>query len=338
MDNKEILNRIFMITERLIIFDGIDDVFNHILKTSIALTGADAGTIRLFDIEDGNLKIVKGQGVTEEFLSQAPLRIGEGVIGKALEAGEVFVTTDISRENDCRYPELAKNNLIQAVLCVPMKNREKVIGCITVYKKNSDQFNEKDQILLSIFSTEAVEAVEKSRLINELQLNAQSDSLTGTLNKRSLFNQLDIELERSKRYKENLAVLFIDLDGFKDFNDRHGHLLGDKLLYDITRIFKKCCRKVDIIGRFGGDEFVVIAPNTGAGGAETLAKKICREVDAFRFFEENNDNFVKITCSIGVSLYAGEAIGSSDLLQMADRAMYDSKKSGKNCVTMGEFN
>ncbi len=327
-----------MITERLIIFDGIEDVFTHIIKTSIALTGADAGTIRLFDVEDGSLKIVKSQGVSEEFLSQDPIRVGEGVIGKAIEAGEIFVTADILKEADCRYPELAQNDLIKSVLCVPMKTKEKVIGCITVYKKNNNRFNDKDQILLSIFSSEAVEAVEKSRLINELQLNAQNDSLTGTLNKRSLFDQLDIELERSKRYGENLSVLFIDLDGFKNFNDRHGHLLGDKLLYDITRIFKKCCRKVDIIGRFGGDEFVIIAPNTGADGAETLAKKICKEVDSFRFFGEDNGDFVKITCSIGVSLYSGEAVSSADLLQMADRAMYDSKKSGKNCVTMGDVN
>ena len=330
--NNTELDRIFMISERMIVFDGLDDVFEHIVKTAVALTQAEAATIRVFDIETGTLNIVKGYGVTEGFLSQPPIRVGEGITGTVVQTRKSFTTTDVTTDPLCKNNELAHLEGIQSAICVPMNTKDSCIGCITVYRKTKDPFSDHELMLLSIFSTEAVQAVEKSQLLNELKAQATQDPLTGLWNKKSLINKLGIEMERGKRHQQTLAVMFIDLDGFKKFNDEHGHLMGDKLLHDFTKILKECSRKIDIIGRFGGDEFIIIAPQTDIEGANNLAEKLRSATSEHEFLSSEIDVYTHISCSIGITIQEEDS-NIDKLLVQADQALYASKNNGRNQVT-----
>lgn len=335
MTDEQVLNRIFMISERMIVFDGLDDVFEHIVKTAVALTHAEAATIRIFNIDTGNLEIVKGYGVTEGFLSQPPVKVGEGITGQVVKNGQPFFTTDISREATCKHSELAQLEGIRSVIAVPMKTRESSIGCITVYRKTREPFENHELLLLSIFSSEAVQAVEKARLLTELKRQATFDPLTGLLNKRTFVSKLQVERDRCLRHKQNMAVMFLDLDGFKPYNDTYGHLLGDKLLHDFTSILKEHCRKIDIIGRFGGDEFVIIAPQTDATGAYTLGQKLCDAVSHYSFLTSDIGKAFKTSCSIGITtMDHSTPVSGEQLLEQADKALYLSKRNGKNQVTI----
>jgi len=332
---NEALDRIFMISERMIVFDGLDDVFEHIVKTAVALTQAEAATIRVFDIETGTLNIVKGYGVTEGFLSQPPIRVGEGITGTVVQTRKSFSSTNVADDPVCKHNELARLEGIRSIISVPMNTKNSSIGCITVYRKSQDTFTDHELMLLSIFSTEAVQAVEKSQLLKELKAQATQDHLTGLWNKKEFTNKLALEIERNKRHNQSLAVMFIDLDEFKSFNDTHGHLMGDKLLHDFTKILQQHCRKIDIIGRFGGDEFVIIAPQTNRDGASKLAMKLCHATANHNFLNSKVGTYTNINCSIGVTIQSSKSTVNS-LLEEADKALYESKKNGRNQVTLFE--
>ena len=338
MTDNQVLDRIFMITERMIVFDGLDDVFEHIVKTAVALTHAEAATIRIFDMNSGNIEIVKGFGLTEGFISQPSIRIGDGITGRVVQTGKPFHSPEVSKETLCRNSELADLEGIRSIICVPMKNKDSSIGCITVYRKTNEAFEDHELLLLSIFAAEAVQAVEKARLLSELHQQATRDTLTGLNNKRAFLEKLSAELDRRQRNNQALSLMFLDLDDFKSYNDTHGHLMGDKLIHDFTQILTQHCRKIDILGRFGGDEFVICAPQTDKAGAKVLSEKLIHEIQNHQFLTSISDQFHQTTCSIGVTVCQPNDDSSlEEILDRADKALYQSKKNGRNQATIWEM-
>ncbi|MBI3592566.1 MAG: sensor domain-containing diguanylate cyclase [Nitrospirae bacterium] len=330
--SDDILDKIFFITERVVVFDGIDDVFEHIVKTSAMLTRAEAATIRIFDMNRGDLRIVKGFGVSSGFLSQPPVKLGEGITGRVVLEGKPFLTNNVTKVSHCVHKELARLEEIKALMSIPLKTRENTIGCITVYRKKEESFTEHDLLLLSIFATQVTEAVEKTQLLEEMKKQAMFDPLTGLYNKAALLKELDSGIKLALRHGYDMSIMFIDIDDFKKFNDTHGHLLGDKLLSDFSKIMKKNCRKTDIVGRFGGEEFVIITPHTTKKGVLALAGKLKKSIRAHKFVGQNKE--VCITFSAGVSAFNEDGLDATELLKKADDAMYRSKKAGKNRITL----
>ena len=328
----DVLNRIFSISERIVAFDGIDDIFEHIVKTVTLLTGAEAATIRVFDLSTGKLKIAKGFGLSSGFLSQPPIKIGEGITGKVVLDGKPFLTSNVLEVGHCVHKELAMLEGIRAVMSIPLKIKKGAFGCITVYKKTPDPFTEHDILVSSIFASQIAEVIEKMYFIEELKIQATFDSLTGVYNKNALIKELNSEIKLTLRHGHETSIIFIDIDNFKDFNDTHGHLLGDKLLADFAGLLRQHCRKTDMIGRFGGEEFVAVALHTDKAGALGLADKMRETVSSHKF--TGKDEHVCITFSAGISSMPEDGTEATEVLEKADDAMYQSKRNGKNCVTI----
>jgi len=173
---------------------------------------------------------------------------------------------------------------------------------------------------------------ERIRMMEKLQKLAVTDGLTKLYNSRSFYSQLEMEVDRFNRYKHPLALLLLDLDHFKDYNDTYGHLEGDKILVHFSQIIKSCLRANDTAYRYGGEEFTVILPETGGDEAGTVAQRIRAALEAERFTPVNGKK-VKITISIGVTEYQPKE-ELSTFIQRADRAMYRSKQKGRNMVSM----
>jgi len=173
---------------------------------------------------------------------------------------------------------------------------------------------------------------ERVRMMEKLQKLAVTDGLTKLYNSRSFYSQLETEVDRFNRYKHPLALLLLDLDFFKDYNDNYGHLEGDKVLVRFSQIIKSCLRTNDSAYRYGGEEFTVILPETAGAEARTVAQRIRSALEAERFSPENGQD-VQITISIGVTEYHGEE-ELSTFIQRADKAMYISKQNGRNKVSM----
>lgn len=173
---------------------------------------------------------------------------------------------------------------------------------------------------------------ERVRMMKKLQKLAVTDGLTKLYNSRSFYSQLETEVDRFNRYKHPLALLLLDLDHFKEYNDSYGHLEGDKILVRFSQIIKSCLRTNDSAYRYGGEEFTVILPETAGPEANTVAQRIRSSLEAERFSPGNGQD-AQITISIGVTEYQ-EKEELSTFIQRADKAMYVSKQNGRNKVSM----
>jgi len=173
---------------------------------------------------------------------------------------------------------------------------------------------------------------ERIRMMEKLQRLAVTDGLTKLYNSRSFYSQLETEVDRFNRYKHPLALLLLDLDHFKDYNDNYGHLEGDKVLVRFSQIIKSCLRTNDSAYRYGGEEFTVILPETAGAEARTVAQRIRAALETERFYPQDSKE-VRITISIGVTEYHPKE-ELSTFIQRADKAMYLSKQNGRNKVSM----
>ncbi len=172
---------------------------------------------------------------------------------------------------------------------------------------------------------------ERVRMMEKLQRLAITDGLTKLHNSRSFYSQLEVEVDRYNRYKHSLSLLLLDIDWFKNYNDTFGHLEGDKVLVQISRMIKSCLRKLDTAYRYGGEEFTVILPETSCEEAILVAERI-RNVVQEEVFRPEKGKEISITISVGATQY-NENEELSTFIQRADKAMYHSKQKGRNQVT-----
>jgi diguanylate cyclase (GGDEF)-like protein len=169
-------------------------------------------------------------------------------------------------------------------------------------------------------------ALEEARL--EAENLARFDVLTGVLSRRALLEVLDTEVERATRYGSALACLMLDLDHFKKFNDTYGHQFGDKVLHQIAGVISEHCRTNDYLGRYGGEEFLIILPETRMDGATTFAERV-RSAVAETSLEQNEE---RVTVSIGVAEWRNGDGSASKLIFQADQALLQAKAAGRNRV------
>jgi diguanylate cyclase (GGDEF)-like protein len=167
----------------------------------------------------------------------------------------------------------------------------------------------------------------------ELREKANRDSQTGLYNKGFILEQLDYHIELAKRSDDAMALLMIDIDHFKNVNDTHGHLGGDEVLRELTAIFRERMRAVNIAGRYGGEEFVIIAPMSNFESARHMAERLRKTVEEHVFRWRVRE--IRITISIGVSIWNKHVRSGKEMIQIADDAMYEAKKDGRNRVVMG---
>jgi diguanylate cyclase (GGDEF)-like protein len=158
------------------------------------------------------------------------------------------------------------------------------------------------------------------------------DDLSGLFNQRYLEVALDRELKRAERYASHLSIIFLDIDSFKQINDTYGHLVGSSVLKEMGALLKKSVREVDVVIRYGGDEYTIILVETGCDIAGTVAERIRTLVESHVFLASDGYN-IRITCSIGYSCCPDDTMSKQELLEMADQAMYAGKTRGKNCVS-----
>ena len=164
---------------------------------------------------------------------------------------------------------------------------------------------------------------------DRLEKLSVTDGLTGLFNHRHFWNLLNTELTRVNLHGANLALVLLDLDDFKRVNDKFGHAVGDQLLVTVANVLRETIRDTDIVARYGGEEFAVLLPDTDESGVQQVAEKVRASIEAIRFSVAETDIILKVTVSIGVSVFRGNR---REFFNAADRALYQSKAAGKNCV------
>jgi two-component system, cell cycle response regulator len=167
----------------------------------------------------------------------------------------------------------------------------------------------------------------------DLEALSATDDLTGLLNHRALQQRLRDEFARAQRYNEPLAVLMIDIDQFKEINDHHGHLFGDHVLTEVAGILRESVREVDVCARYGGDEFMVLLPQTHFSGSLTVADRIWRTVSTREF--KDGKSSAHATVSVGISFFPNKNVATVEqLADLADQALYQAKREGRNRICL----
>jgi diguanylate cyclase (GGDEF)-like protein len=198
----------------------------------------------------------------------------------------------------------------------------------------AETFTREDAQLLWIISLVAENMLTRESAHEGLMRFAFTDFLTGLKTRGYFEQQLELEIKRSERKKQRFALLMIDIDRFKMLNDRHGHRVGDQILRDVASILIKDMREVDTVARYGGDEFVIILPETSGSGALFVAQRLRKAVEQAKFFAGSPNQVELLSLSIGIAVFDTDAQFRRDLIEFADAALYAAKSQGRNQVVL----
>jgi len=269
---------------------------------------------------------------------------GEPVIPMKLRRDSAIVTwlarenAPLSRDFIDVAPEFkglwgAEKNALDAPeieVLFPMKSKGNLIGILALSKKHPRGFYSSDDTdLLVTLANEAAVVVENAQLYAEAKERANTDELTGLFNHRCFHQRLVEEIARCSRFGEIFSLLFIDLDFFKEYNDIHGHLQGDEILKQTSQHIKNSVRSIDIVFRYGGDEFAVILPQTPIDGARKTGERIRRRIEA-----QMDLKGVQLTCCVGIASWPTDGVMREEFIRAADAALYYAKQTGRDrtCV------
>jgi diguanylate cyclase (GGDEF)-like protein len=254
-----------------------------------------------------------------------------GLLGSVIEEGTSIVVENLHHTS--AMPEIRRFidefGLI-SLIATPIRTKDGIIGAFLSLSAAPRMLGEEDLATAADLAEFTGLAVENARLVSELQRSAITDSLTGVYNTRFFNEVLNREAARAERYQSPLALLMIDVDGFKIVNDTYGHVVGNKVLTQLSRVLEHTVRNTDLVFRCGGDEFGVVLPGTTMIGAMRTADKILQKVQSSQILTSLGYNF-PLTVSIGVSEYK-TGTHFETLVAEADQALYASKRSSKNCV------
>jgi diguanylate cyclase (GGDEF)-like protein/putative nucleotidyltransferase with HDIG domain len=255
-------------------------------------------------------------------LSGLNIPIGQGLSGWVAQNKKPVLNGNPALEPG--YPrEPGEFAPLRSALAVPLESPEAVVGVLTLYHASKEAFTSDHlRILLAIRSRIAL-AIENALRFQQAESSATTDYLTGLPNARSLFLHLDQELARCKRNQSSLTVMVCDMDGFKQVNDRFGHLEGNRVLVRFAQMLKRSCREYDYVARMGGDEFVVVAPGLTAEASASKAENL-RQLVRQAGLEVCGENVLSL--SIGQAVYPDCDLAAEDLLAEADRRMYVEKR------------
>lgn len=252
-------------------------------------------------------------------------------ISQMAETGCPCVIDDVQAFEWRRNPQTA---WVRSYLGAPVLIKGELAGFLGLYSRQTAFFTPEHAAHLTAFANQAADAIEKAQLIEKLTRLSITDGLTGVYNHRYFMERLEGEAERTRRYGYALCVMMLDGDDFKKVNDTYGHLAGDRVLCDISRLCQDKLRKFDLIGRYGGDELVVLLPSTALPKALVVAERLRRAVARNKLVVEGGR--VTVTISIGVAQWIAGQDNVTTLLTRADNALYRAKQRGKNQVVADE--
>lgn len=254
--------------------------------------------------------------------------INNSFLKNAIEKGESIIDNDVNPDN---Y-EFTRGRNVKSLLCVPLQIKGTKHGLILIEHNIPGAFSDSNIRLLEIITQQVSIAMDNARLYNQLQDYANTDGLTQVHNRIYFQKRLSEELNQAKKEGYDVSVIMYDIDYFKKFNDKYGHLFGDIVLKSLASLVKNSIRKNDIVARFGGEEFIIMLPHTNAEGAYEKAEYLRQKIS--NFIIKDNEHSASVTVSMGVSSFPEIADTEELLLKSADAALYQAKGRGRNCVVI----
>ncbi len=309
------------------------EILNVIMEKVSLLLKPRTWSLLLVEEETGELAFEIAVSPAADRLKGIRLRAGEGIAGWVALHGEPLLIPDVRQDSRfARQVDKAVDFDTRSIVCVPVKSRNRILGVVELINSLEDgDFSEADLKILSTIADYAAIAIENAHYVQKVRELVITDDLTGLYNARHLHELLDYEVERAKRYGADLSLVFIDLDHFKNVNDTYGHLVGSRLLTEIGHLIHNHIRKVDMAARYGGDEFVIVLPNTSKEGAIAMVTKLRQKIREHDFLAGDGCR-IRVTASFGIASFPEDAQNKHDIIRLADRAMYDVKETTRDAI------
>jgi diguanylate cyclase (GGDEF)-like protein len=313
----------------------LQKILQTVMEKISDLLQPDTWSLLMLDDATQELHFEIAIGAGADKLKDIKLKVGEGIAGWVAQTGEPVLVEDVKRDPrfTARIDEVTQTDT-RSVVCVPIKGKEKVLGVIELVNcLGRESFRAEDIPILKSLADYAAIALENARYVQRIHELTITDDCTALYNARHLNFVLDAEIYRSTRYGYEFSVIFLDLDHFKQVNDTHGHLVGSKLLWMIGDLIKGHLRLIDYAFRYGGDEFVVLLPQTTKQNSLMVVRRLKDLLNSKVFFGDEGLN-IKVTASFGVASFPADGRTRRELLRMADEAMYLVKNTTRNSIAV----
>ena len=311
----------------------LDQVLRTIMEKIDEFLRPDNWSLLLLDETTQELYFELAVGKASQALKDVRVKVGQGIAGWVAQNGEAVVVTDTSKDTRFfgKVDEKTKMET-QSIVAVPVKFRDTCLGVIELINCiGPDGFDPRDLKLLEALSDFAAIALENARHVKRIHELTITDDCTSLYNARHMGFILETEIYRSQRYNYEFSLVFIDLDHFKQVNDTHGHLVGSRLLAEIGNALKSHCRLIDFAFRYGGDEFVILLPQTSKENALNVARRLHKLIRGTTWLDDAGLR-VRVTPSVGVASYPVDSRTKEGLLHLADEAMYLVKNTNRDSV------
>jgi diguanylate cyclase (GGDEF)-like protein len=282
--------------------------------------------IGILDYATKDIEIKAEAGTTSLALGKR-IPVGTGILGRVARTGGSALVQNIGQGHLLGVlPES------RAVLCLPITYGETLLGVLNVESRDENAFAPQDVLILNTLADLLATALHNSFVFQKLQQQSITDGLTGIKTRRFFWEALSSEWKRASRSGRPFSVVLIDLDKFKEVNDGLGHLEGDLVLARVGRLLEQKCRQSNVVARYGGDEFIILMPETGIDQAQVLAERLRLWLATDPMLEEH-----QITGSFGVASFPVHGFTAEDIIRVADAGMYISKHAGGNQVRSAEL-
>jgi len=306
----------------------------------------DRGFIFNLEEEKGEkvLKYMEGVGVATDYLAKKIYYVesrlynmlgsrSDGVIPRTFTRNRSYLVKDAPNDYNCDQDLVEKLNL-KSFIAVPLSMRDKSTGVLVVDRcKSGLPITENDEHALRLFAGYAAIAISHARMFEEVERLSIIDGMTGSYNHRYFRQTFGEYLHLARRYDHELSMIMIDVDNFKQVNDRYGHQAGDAVLVKIVEVMGGVLRVVDILARYGGEEFAIILPEVCREGTRKAAERLRSIVEETKF--EVPGETLSVTISLGIATFREDGSEIDTLIKIADARLYEAKRSGKNKVFIG---
>ena len=333
LGDKDFRIRISKLFKQINITSKENELLDEAKELCRAYLRYDKLTITFPKSNSSEAKVKMIDGFNEDSKLGDIIEIDNTLHGLPYKSGEIINSSNWME----KYPvkgRFIKGDIQQynfnSILSIPIKYNNNILGVISIERLEESIFSDKDVQFLELLTDTMGSILTWKNEYQKMYKSAIHDGLTDLLNHKAYKERLAEELSRAKRFKQNLVLLILDLDKFKRINDTYGHLYGDYVLMEVSRILKDSVRNIDICARYGGEEFAIVLVNTDVENARPVAERIIEKVSEFHFNKDGIEE--NMTISAGMSEYPIHSIEMKKLIAHADLAMYKVKKNGGNAV------
>ncbi len=317
----------------------LDSLLRSIMAKMEEFFGPEHWSLLMVEEETGELYYALSTGLDESLLHDLRIKQGEGIAGYVAATGNPLVVADVSADPDwSRYAQAHPELSLRSIACLPIRHGERTLGVLQLNNSKLDLLPESSIAFLRVLCDYAAIALENARHVKLIAHLSITDDCTGLFNARHLYTLLEQEISKQVSkvafrvipiMKPHFSLLFLDLDYFKRVNDRHGHLVGSRLLAEVGNLLKRVLGPEHAAFRYGGDEFVALLRGLDKQAATELSQQILGQLAQARFLT-GEGLALSVTASLGLATFPQDGGSLHELIRSADTMMYTAKDNGRN--------